>query len=211
MTTITSCRFCNIANGNYHHIEIDKPFADNNEFMAVASIGALVEGWSLIIPKEHQLSMRDVYTDSIFSNFVNSIVPVLNKKYGSLIAFEHGSNKEGSITSCGTDHAHLHLVPFKETLLPALMNTGLNWMSCKSSEVRLKAGRGEYLFYSELKSQEKWQDPIGYFHFLKTPISQFFRQVIASQLGITESYDYRKFPNLENARQTRKVLAESTI
>lgn len=111
MEPFNNCRFCNIVVGKYQYAEIDQPFASNDGFVAIASIGALIEGWSLIIPKEHQHSMRNVYDKLQFKDFVETVIPLLVQQYGPLIAFEHGSNKEGSITACGTDHAHLHLVP----------------------------------------------------------------------------------------------------
>ncbi len=201
------CRFCGIAKKQYYHDEIDEPFAINEEYMAVASIGALVEGWTLIIPQVHQLSMIDHYERSEFELFVRKVIPPLVDRYGSLISFEHGSNKEGSITACGTDHAHLHLVPFTGTLIPDLNNSGLKWEHCLSSEIAGKAGKNEYLFYTELDSK-KWRNPNGYLHVLEQPISQFFRKLIADRIGCPDMANYRDFPFLKNAMLTSKTLVE---
>lgn len=211
MESFGTCRFCNIVAGKYQFVDIDQPFASNEKFVAVASIGALIEGWSLIIPKEHQLSMRNVYAKVEFVDFVKSIIPNLVLKYGPLIAFEHGSNKEGSITSCGTDHAHLHLVPFDGSLFPDLQSSGLKWAQCQASEIPLTVGNNEYLFYSELGSENVWQNPLGYLHVLEHPISQFFRHLIAARNGLSKAYDYRQYPYLDTARETRRVLVASMI
>ena len=72
-----NCRFCDIILDKYFYGEIDKPFASNDEFIALASIGAIIEGWALIIPKKHQISMRNIYQKSTFSVFVRSIIPTL--------------------------------------------------------------------------------------------------------------------------------------
>lgn len=209
MDTFGACRFCDIVVGKYQYLGIDEPFAINDEFIAVASIGALVEGWTLIIPKTHQLSMRNVYGRSLFADLVESVLPALVHRYGPLIAFEHGANKEGSITACGTDHAHLHLVPLGESLLLELQNSGLRWIQCHASEIASVSGRHEYLFYSELDAKGVWQDPVGYLHILENPISQFFRRLIAKRRGKVEVSDYRRFPHLNAAMQTRRVLARS--
>jgi diadenosine tetraphosphate (Ap4A) HIT family hydrolase len=209
MKAFRTCRFCNISNGMYQYGQIDEPFSDNEDFMAVASIGALIEGWSLIIPKEHQLSMRNVYGLTGFSEFVGSVIPRLARQYGTLIAFEHGSAKEGSITACGTDHAHLHLVPLGGSLLSGLEESGLQWTHCRPSEIAFRAGVHEYLFYCELRSKPVWQDPVGYLHVLESPISQFFRHLIARRLGQPEAFDYRRFPHLAMAEATRAVLGGS--
>jgi len=138
MEALTECRFCNIVGGKYRYERIDEPFASNDEFIAVASIGAFVEGWSLIIPRIHQLSMKDFYTRPQFANLVRSVGSLLTRQYGPLIAFEHGSNKEGSITACGTDHGHLHLVPCRESLLPQLLGSRMQWVRTLPSEIPLR-------------------------------------------------------------------------
>lgn len=203
------CRFCDILFGEYHYNEIDEPFAINDEFFAIASIGPLVEGWSLIVPKTHQLSMRCVYDSPMFADFLGYVLPPLIQQYGSLIAFEHGANSEGSLTACGTAHAHLHLVPFGESLLPELQNSDMQWIECHASEIASKSEANEYLFYSELGTNEFWQDPLGYLHVLENPVPQFFRRLIAKRSGRYEASDYKDFPYFDTAMQTRNVLASS--
>lgn len=211
MQTIKPCRFCGIINGKYQYNGIDEPFASNDEYIAIASIGALVEGWSLIIPKNHQLSMRNSYGNVALSNLIESLLPVLIQKYGPLVAFEHGANKEGSITACGTDHAHLHIVPLGSSLLPELKQSGLKWLRCTSSEVSSITNDKEYLFYIDLNATNTWQDPLGYLHVLDYPISQFFRQVIAKRLGSIDISNYKLFPHLDTALHTREALANLAV
>ena len=206
MNTTNDCRFCNILTGDYIYKEADSPFASNDEFMAMASIGALVEGWCLIIPKTHEVSMKNFYSSPCFTPFVNDIISKLSKRYGRLIAFEHGANREGSITACGTNHAHLHLVPFAESLLPDLKTTSLYWQRCHPSEICCRAGQNEYLFYCDINNQN-WNEQQGYLHVLEFPISQFFRKIIASRKGKSEVSDYKIFPHLDVAIRTRRALA----
>ena len=211
MEALRSCRFCDIADGIYQYTGIDEPFLSNNEFIAVASIGALIEGWSLVIPKTHQLSMRNVYGTSAFGSFLCSVLPSLLHRYGSLVAFEHGSNKEGSLTACGTNHAHLHLVPLGKSLLPELKNSGLPWIQCHASEIASTAGGQEYLFYSDLTVKEGWHNPTGYLHVLESPLSQFFRRLVAERARKQDAFDYRLFPEFDTARETRRALSASVI
>ncbi|MFZ5993413.1 MAG: hypothetical protein ACOYU4_00240 [Thermodesulfobacteriota bacterium] len=203
------CRFCDIVLGLHQYSGIDEPFASNDEFFAIASIGALVEGWTLIIPKSHQLSMRDKYNSPLFGDFLGPVLSALIHRYGPLIAFEHGANTEGSITACGTAHAHLHLVPFGGSLFRELQNSEMKWIECHASEIASKSGEHEYLFYTELGTKELWQDPVGYLHVLKNPVSQYFRRLIARRIGQSKVSDYKRFPHLDTARQTRSVLASS--
>lgn len=211
MKTSRTCCFCDIIGSRYRYAGIDEPIASNDEFVAVASIGALVEGWTLIIPKTHQLSMKNVYRSSIFIDFVGSVLSPLNNHYGPLIAFEHGANKDGSMTGCGTDHAHLHIVPLDESLLPDLQSSGLQWVECHTSEIASMSMENEYLFYSELKENEVWQNPVGYLHILEKPTSQFFRRLIGNRIGNIEVIDYKHFPHLDTAIKTRNMLASSFV
>ncbi|GAH76771.1 unnamed protein product [marine sediment metagenome] len=80
------CRFCDIVLGEYQYNEIDEPFASNDAFFAIASIGPLVEGWTLIVSKSHQLSMREAYDRPMLADFLGSVLPPLIRQYGSLIA-----------------------------------------------------------------------------------------------------------------------------
>jgi diadenosine tetraphosphate (Ap4A) HIT family hydrolase len=209
MNTIRDCRFCDIIEGEYLYNGIDQPFISNDSFIAVASIGALIEGWTLVIPKDHQLSMRGCYNKTDFVDFVRTIMPLLHRRYGTLVAFEHGSNKEGSITACGTDHAHLHFVPMRESLIPDLQNSNLKWVQCPTSEIASRTRQDEYLFYCDFEFNNHWKDPIGYLHILEHPISQYFRHLIANRIGNNDKFDYKKFPYIENAKQTRRTLVEA--
>lgn len=199
------CRFCNINSGNYHYEEVDQPFIKNTDFFAIASIGALVEGWSLVIPKKHQLSMKSCYQNKSFQKIVNDILPSIKKEYGNIIAFEHGSNKEGSLTACGTDHAHMHLVPF-ESLYENMIESGLKWEKCLASEINQRINDKEYLFYIDLENIVNWENPEGYLHVLDYPISQFFRRLIATKLGKLDVSNYKDFPHFENSKTTQKSL-----
>lgn len=209
MNSPCACRFCNIVSGNYQHAGIDQPFARNDEYLAIASIGALVEGWSLVVPKAHQLSMKNVYGDRAFTNFVGVVMSRMVRKYGSLIAFEHGSNHEGSATSCGTNHAHLHLVPFADSLVGEMRNSNLEWSRSPATDIASIAGTSEYLFYADLGSSGIWDNPSGYVHVLTNPISQYFRHLIALHTSQFDKYDYKQYPFLQKARRTRNILIEN--
>ena len=201
------CRFCDIVSGGYKYSGVDAPFAENDDFFAIASIGAFIEGWTLIVPKKHQLSMRDCYGNLHLTSLVQDVTCRLNCQYGSIVTFEHGSNVEGSATACGTDHAHLHLVPLEGSLLGDLNNSGMNWVRCHSTEIASKVGSREYLFYADLDRNKSWNDPEGYLHVLEAPISQYFRHLLAKRADCLGMSDYKQFPFLKNAIQTRSVLA----
>ena len=202
-----NCRFCNIVNKQYTYENIDKPFFENENFIALASIGSIVEGWSLIIPKEHKLSMQSFYTHQDFYNILTKVLPTMEKQYGNLIAFEHGSNEEGSITACGTDHAHLHIVPYKNSLIPFLNQSEFIWERCLPSEIKDKTKGQEYLFYTDIHNTD-FNEQYGLLHILEKPTSQYFRKILAKLEGKSSQSNYKKFPFIENAENTQKKLTK---
>lgn len=204
---INTCCFCDINAGKAEGIE-NKKIQENEKYFSLASIGPLVPGWILIIPKNHILSMKDLYNQNDFIDFANETLRTVKRCFpGPVIAFEHGPSKHNSVTACGTNHAHLHLVPYRSSLYPDMVATGLAWESCTASQVSSIAGVNEYFFYSELPSNSSWKDPKGFIHVLEESESQFFRQLIAKQLGRSDEFNYKKFPHTHLAIETSLTLS----
>lgn len=193
------CRFCNLNTKPFWHRPENTIIAQDENYYAISSVGALVEGWVLIFPKKHSCSMKELYSDDEFCRFTRKIVKAVYECYGPVIAFEHGPNREGSDTSCGTDHAHIHIVPY-DSLAEMLDATGLTWEYCKSSEISRLVGNNEYLYYCDVNSD--WRDPVGKLHILKKSVSQFFRQLIAQDLGCLERFNYKTCPDTELSVKT---------
>ena len=201
------CRFCNIVNSKGYKAE-NQPIMENSNYFSIASIGALVEGWVLIVPKKHVISMKDLYVSKDFIDFTNDMLSVLKLRYpGPYIAFEHGPNKCGSNTSCGTDHAHLHIVPYCDSLYNDMTSTGLIWENCNANQISSRVGSNEYLFYSEISDGSSWEDHKGYIHALAESISQYFRKIIAKQIGRADEYDYKKNACVDVAIETNRQLS----
>ena len=56
------CRFCDILEGNRKMGIIDNPILENDKFfLRWQCIGGFIDGWSLVIPKEHTYSMRKFF------------------------------------------------------------------------------------------------------------------------------------------------------
>lgn len=201
---MAACRFCEIAsNRSVIQKPENKKIIETEEYFSISSVGALVEGWLLVVPKKHCCSMKALYSEPCFAKFTSKIIKMLTESYGPVIAFEHGPNREGSDTSCGTDHAHIHIVPY-HSLLKKLDDSGLDWKKCNASQVDELVGNNEYLFYCE--PCEAWDDPVGWLHILKKPISQFFRQIIAEDQGNIEKYNYKTNPDTTLTLKTIRTL-----
>lgn len=207
MPKTPDCRFCQIMNGYSVYGKADLPFSESSEFVSMASIGSLVEGWSLVIPRKHCLSLQDYYGTAEFSRYVQEIVQKIEAEYGPAVIFEHGSNHCGSLTGCGIDHAHLHIVPQLFPLAMMLAESGISaWHQARASEIRSLAEGGEYLFF--LVNSDA-NDPIGFFKKVEQPSSQFFRRAIAAVIGKTDVADYKKHPFLDTSIRTQERLVNA--
>ena len=49
---------------------------ETNDYFAISSVGALVEGWTLIVPKKHCCSMKALYSEKQFAEFTSNVIEV---------------------------------------------------------------------------------------------------------------------------------------
>ena len=199
------CRFCSILKKEKKYGVIDTPIMQDENFYLLTSIGALVEGWTMIIPKDHCYSMKDFYTNTDFQKFFNKSIAKISKSYKNkkIIAFEHGANKFGSLTACGTNHAHTHLLPFNHSLLNDITEE-LTFNKVALEDISNYILDKEYLLYMDIDTSINKAS--CYIHILEKPISQFFRKIIANKLNIPEKYDYKQFLNIDISESTVEAL-----
>jgi ATP adenylyltransferase len=118
--------------------------------------------------------------------------------------FEHGPTKPCSANGCGVDQSHLHVVPMDGDLLSmvladdsvvwAIANTLDPWTQCQQDrEYLLICGKDDC-----------------YIGFPRVVQSQYFRKKIAQILGMSDAWDYRKWPSHENAQRTIEHFATAT-
>jgi diadenosine tetraphosphate (Ap4A) HIT family hydrolase len=184
---------------------VDQPWLRDENYCAIASKGALVPGWSLVCPVDHSVNLSTFYGRSDFWQFANLAADTIRARYGDVRIFEHGAGHPGSLTGCGTDHAHLHIVPLEFSLLieAVRQDSKLKWSFCDAKGIEKYASGREYLYVSDRYEGEK---TTGLVCLLDSPISQFFRRVIAARLGLREFFDYRRHPMLDIAEQTATQL-----
>lgn len=205
MNCSDKCRFCSILNGEKVFDTIDTPIIENDSYYLLSSVGAMVEGWSLVIPKKHEYSMKEHYSNKDFFDFLNHCISLVKKAYNidKVIVFEHGANKFGSMTACGTNHCHIHIVPILDSLLNDISDC-LKFEKISFDNVSDFVKESEYLLYSDVIGKAETSE--CYVHILKEPISQFFRKIIAKKLGCPEKYNYRDNNNLDISNATFETL-----
>lgn len=205
-----SCRFCDLVSSSGQIGTADQVLVENEDFFAISSIGGFISGWTLVCPKKHQLNLSKQYTNDSFIKFINQVQEVVSNEYGKCVIFEHGAISEGSQTACGANHAHLHIVPFSGNLesLAQVDAQDLNWDRCSINQIAKYSNESEYLFCANVFEAK---NTVGLFSILQEPQSQFFRRVLAKSVGLTEFFDYKRYPFNEISRDTTKRLVDGFI
>ena len=149
--------------------------------------------------------MKNYYSNSEFCDFVHKCINIIKSAYqvDKVIVFEHGANKFGSMTACGTNHCHIHIVPMMDSLLDNIMEF-VPFKKVLFEDVNEFVGDSEYLLYADVYEQIFESD--CYVHILEKPISQFFRRIIATKLDCPDKYDYRENANISISNATFKTL-----
>ncbi|MGH6755462.1 MAG: hypothetical protein ACREDP_25190, partial [Bradyrhizobium sp.] len=145
------CRFCSITGDEGEVAEYDRPIAISQGYFAIPSLGGFLSGWTLVCPRHHRVNLSAEYSTPAFLDFARRIYGAVTAEFGPAVVFEHGAAREGSVTGCGTDHAHLHFVPLEASLatLVRQYEPTRDWIACSASDIRNIAAGHEYLFMSD--------------------------------------------------------------
>jgi diadenosine tetraphosphate (Ap4A) HIT family hydrolase len=164
----------------------------------VPTLGALVPGWLLIVPRAQSLSFKDLPRNQRqdLLTLARSLEPELAAFGHRTFIFEHGPSKPLTGIGCGVDQSHLHTVAMDADLLGrVLADESVAWMtadardpwnSCRNDQ--------EYLLICRERA--------CYIGFPRVAQSQYFRRKIAEFLGMPDAWDYREWPFHENAQRT---------
>jgi ATP adenylyltransferase len=201
------CKFCKIASSDAECLSvIDQPIYEDDLCYSISSIGGFISGWTLVFPKEHTFNLSKYYSDPKFIDSIEFIKNNVEKEYGQCVIFEHGAIEDG-LTSCGVNHAHLHIVPFSESLEKLVKSDeSLNWQTISIDNFLNISKDSEYLFCSDQFSKEP---TIGQLAKLNSPQSQYFRKILAKFYGIEESYSYKTNKFEAQSLHTHKKLKKS--
>jgi ATP adenylyltransferase len=182
--------------------------AETRSFAAVPSLGSLVPGWLLVVPKRPMLNLA--YLERSEREELRGLIAALAERLrvfdGEVYAFEHGSSAFGSISGCGVDQAHLHIVPLTINLpKAAVLQRAIRWehRSCIATEGFVDERDAEYLALYNMSSLEAL---IGY---PERPTSQWFRKLIATEIGCSDQWDYRQHKGEKCISDTLDALVPS--
>lgn len=185
----------------------DKIVCESESFVAFPSLGSMVAGWLLIVPRRPLLNLRlltNAERDEL-RNFTATVIAKMNVFPGKAYGFEHGNNTVGGPVGCGVDQAHLHIVPLEFDLVQAArekLDDNIEWTE-RDNAANFDATiphSGEYVSI--------WSpaDRYGLTGVMHEPRSQWVRRVIAEKLGREQAWDYKAHPDIQNLTKTVEVL-----
>src|ERR1017187_660591 len=189
----------NFNDDNYYN----QALFETSNFKVIPSLGSLVEGWLLIIPKKHFISIRAINNSKLYSeleSLTKQVLDILKFEYGEVILFEHGPVESNKLVGCGVDYAHLHLVPSRFNLIDGIKkyyNYNYKWEKVSSIENTPKHKDKEQAY---LYIQDQFSN--SFITYSDNIPSQLFRKVIANELGTPEDFDWKENHNVENIKKT---------
>lgn len=193
------CRFDSALHQDGSKAIWDRTVLENENFVTIPSLGSIVPGWLMVIPRRHFLNMLEVDDRPGLAEIITKTKQVLEATFGAATVFEHGAATEHSAIGCGVDHAHLHIVSLPFSLGEAIsgyQDLRYEWQSVPNPYLALDVPVTiDYLFYQEFGRP-------SYISLPNRPISQYFRRVIASKVGQLGEFDYRKHSFESNVRAT---------
>ena len=205
---MSACCLCsNLVSKNSNEVW-NKPLFESANFVVLPSLGSLVQGWLLLVPKKHFICMGALPDDLAreMEYMKRTITARLSLKYGAVCAFEHGPSALDHKVGCSVDHAHLHMVPLNFDLTRAatrFMPPDAEWVEATWEDCRAAFEKREDYLYLE--------QPVGVGRIaLHSNFgSQIFRKAIASRLGVPGEFSWRDYPQVEVIQETIRAISSS--
>lgn len=186
------CLFCSIPEMSNPSNPEDEIIDESENFYAKAALGHFVFGYTLIISKEHFLSLSYV-PEHLFPELEAFRDNVLEKLHNicqhPITMMEHGAINRCQRGGSCIDHAHLHLMPLARDLYP-ILSERFSFGELESiSELRLfNDAQIPYLYYQR-------EGLRGHAAQLTQDVpSQTLRRIACQALGEPELWDWRDRP-----------------
>lgn len=188
---LTDCFVC--TPNPSHHLDIVRQNGEGD--ICFPGLGALTEGYVLVVPTEHVSSVTQLPEKRVLEmeDFILSIANEIERLWGPAIIFEHGG-KPGEASSSCLDHCHVHLMPVRapdECLEPR------EWRTHDSMAEAVFSIRDVAPYHLVRIREGLWVTRPD-----SVKQSQYMRRLVARDLGISDEWDYLLFPFLENMAAT---------
>ena len=203
----TPVRFSKVLSNNEQNLArlpSDVVLHRDEDMIVCPTLGSFMPYWYLIIPTQHHLNFVDWASEADKRSIADEVQRLVRDVLGEnddYIWFEHGPASRGSITGCGVDHAHVHVILEcgfgTNDMLRAAAELGVHdWHRSDFEDVfDNRTYDSEYLAFGSSST--------GYLKNLSKPVgSQFFRRVLSRLNGKRTDWDYKQHPHHEMAQQS---------
>jgi hypothetical protein len=184
----------------------DTVLLQTSEWVAAPSLGALVPGWLVILPRRPALNFREwAKRGGDPSRLLDEAATALGLSPAEYLWFEHGPRAEHTLVGCGVDYAHLHMLirpPFSgaDLVAAAAADGCLSWAQLQRADVYAEAD-ADSSYFAIGQDDEAWVatdvDGAG---------SQYLRRAVAGLLGQPTSWNYRTHSQAENVVRTIELV-----
>lgn len=182
-----NCIFCNL---DFNNIENTVIYETEN-FRVIPTIGALVDGYTLIVTKEHinSLSQLNHKQKEEYKNLVIKVSKTFEKIYGKKpILFEHGTPEiTNSMSANSVIHAHSHIVNFEFENEKEIINK-YNFVPIESFDDVINEN---YIYYQNNNGEK-------FVSYQFDSVSQLMRILIANEIDKKDEYNWREYDFKEN-------------
>lgn len=159
---------------------------EENYFLALTGLGALTEGYVLIIPKGHYISIGAIPENQFqaLTDFCNRVRTIIEQVFGPVVIFEHGMSHCHSAGGC-IDHAHIHFIPTETGFRSEFKANFKEERIKKLVELKKFADNNiPYLFYENTRKEK-----FVYLSIDNIP-SQYIRKLWAKKVGKPDEWDW---------------------
>lgn len=181
----------------------DRTILESPNFISAPSLGQISEGHCIIFPKHDVINLSKLSTclHSELFDMATRLETALKTCYGPVVIFEHGAVEKCTEYSCGTDIAHLHLVPFDHQYIKEELDErfGPNKQHNSLPEF-MKAGSktdSPYILFGGLT------EPCFEYQYGSVRESQAVRKVIWNKVRPSHSWDWRESPTPDLVNKVR--------
>ena len=198
---MNTCPFCKFDKTDISNTIIE----ETDNFFILPSKGSLCEGYLLIIPKQHTVSINELNNSqkTELLNLINKYREIFYKTYNQYpILFEHGSSTMQTNSSSSVTHAHLHIVNHQFTHEKQIID-----------ELNMNKVSLDKFFNLQNQSYISYITPNMDFYITYNfkPISQQMRIFIANDLNLSNDYNWRISNFENNILETIKKIKTSNI
>ena len=175
--------------------------------VVLPTLGMIVPNWFLIVPYHPTLNFahQPATTRAEIPILTSTIFDTVGVSGDEILIFEHGAQNVGSPVGCGLDHAHIHVLVGSTSLVNVVWSAMETELQARSTNVPLadlhRSVRTDQPYYLAWRGDRR---------LIEQPavegVSQRFRRIVASAVGVADRWDYREHPCRENIVQTVEAV-----